>query len=236
MPKHKLQRFNEMDTFANVFQPSLNEISTNEYKQKGKWSELYFKNNNPITLELGCGKGEYTIELSQMYKDTNFIGVDIKGARMWRGAKTAIESNFYNVAFLRTRVEFINYIFAPEEINEIWITFPDPQLKKQRIKKRLTSHIYLNLYSRIINKNGLIHLKTDNDTLYNYTLDLVKYNNLQIVSCTNDLYNSDIKNDILNIKTFYEKKFLAENKNINYIAFKLPAGIKILPNNDYTEE
>jgi len=233
--KKKLQRFAEMLTFNNVFQPSLHDIFQNKFKLKGNWNSLYFNNNNPIVVELGCGKGEYTVGLSRIYKDKNFIGVDIKGARMWKGAKNAKENDYNNVAFVRTRIEFIEHFFDFNEISEIWITFPDPQLKKRRTKKRLTSPYFLNLYTKFLKNNGIVHLKTDNDILYDYTLKLLIFNKLYIITQTNNLYNSDYSNNILSIKTFYEEQFLSKNKNINYLAFKLPNNIIIQPNNEDEE-
>ena len=234
MGKDKLQRFAENKTFENLFQPSYDEVLNKDYKLKGKWNKIYFKNTNPVILELGCGKGEYTIALSQKYKNKNFIGIDIKGARLWRGAKTAIENNFKNVAFLRTRIEFITSFFAINEVSEIWITFPDPQMRKRRAKKRLTSSRFLGHYQEFLTDNGIINLKTDNDLLYNYTKALLEKNNLKIIKSTNDLYSEDFVDDILSVKTFYEKQFLSTDKNINYIKFELPKNIKIQePDEDF---
>jgi len=226
--KDKLQRFAENKTFSNLFQPTFDEVLNKDYFLKNNWNNKYFKNNNPIVLELGCGKGEYTIALSQKYKNKNFIGIDIKGARLWRGAKTAIENNYNNVAFLRTRIEFINSFFANNEISEIWITFPDPQMRKRRAKKRLTSSRFLTQYQSFIVDNGIINLKTDNDLLYEYTMALLKENNIKILQSTNNLYSEDFVDDILSVKTFYENQFLSFDKNINYIKFELPKNLKIL--------
>ena len=216
-----------MLAFDNVFQPELTDIMQNNFKFRGTWHSSYFKNQNPIVLELGCGKGEYTIELSKIFIQKNFIGIDIKGARMWKGAKTAFDNNYSNVAFIRTRVEFLNLFFDSNEISEIWITFPDPQLKTQRTKKRLTSPEFLNLYRKILKPNGLVHLKTDNDILHDFTLRLLIFNNIEIVSHSNDLYNSELIDNVLSIKTFYENKFLSHNENINYISFKLSNNIAV---------
>ncbi len=228
MGKKKLKRFKEVETFSNVFQPKYDEILNKDFKLKGKWNSLYFKNNNPIILELGCGKGEYTLSLAQMFPDKNFIGIDIKGARMWRGAKTANENNINNLVFIRTRVEFINSFFSKNEIDEIWITFPDPQLKKYRTKKRLTSSRFLNSYKNIIKNNGIVHLKTDNKLLYEYTLAIINKNELNILENTNDLYKSNIFDEILSIKTFYELQYLEKGQNIHYIKFQLNSSSPIV--------
>ncbi len=223
MSKNKLQKFKEMEAFDRVFQPGFEEVSNSDYLLKGKWAEEVFQNSNPITLELGCGKGEYTVNLAMRFPERNFIGVDIKGARIWKGAKTANERNLKNVAFLRTRVEIIPSFFKEEEIEEIWITFPDPQLKKKRNKKRLTGARFLNLYRSILIDKGIVHLKTDSDVLYLYTHNVVKYNNLKTLKLTQDLYHSEFNDDILSIKTFYEQQFLDEGSNITYISFLLPS-------------
>jgi len=217
--KRKLIRFAEMETFNHVVQAPFDEVFQKDYKLKGNWNKDFFKNNNPIILELGCGKGEYTVGLARQNTEINFIGVDIKGARMWRGAKTAIESGMKNVGFLRTRIDLINSFFAESEISEIWITFPDPQPKKQF--KRLTSTRFLGYYQKLIVQNGIIHLKTDSAELYAYTQKLVELNKLEIDICTDNLYNSEIVDPVLSIKTFYEQQFLMKGKPITYIKFKL---------------
>ncbi|OFX49396.1 MAG: tRNA (guanosine(46)-N7)-methyltransferase TrmB [Bacteroidetes bacterium GWC2_33_15] len=219
MVKRKLIRFAEMETFNHVVQAPFDEVFQKDYKLKGNWNKDFFKNNNPIILELGCGKGEYTVGLARQNTEINFIGVDIKGARMWRGAKTAIESGMKNVGFLRTRIDLINSFFAESEISEIWITFPDPQPKKQF--KRLTSTRFLGYYQKLIVQNGIIHLKTDSAELYAYTQKLVELNKLEIDICTDNLYNSEIVDPVLSIKTFYEQQFLMKGKPITYIKFKL---------------
>jgi len=208
-----------METFSNVFQPRHNEVWETDYKLKGKWNKEYFKNDNPIVLEIGCGKGEYSIGLARKNKDKNFIGIDVKGARIWRGAKTAIDEGLDNVAFIRTYGELIASIFAPGEISEIWVTFPDPQMKKAL--KRLTSTRFMNLYSKILSNEGIIHLKTDSKFLYEYTSYVIKENNFKILVDTNDLYNSDVADDILSIHTFYEKQFLEMNIPIKYLKYTL---------------
>jgi tRNA (guanine-N7-)-methyltransferase len=181
-----------------------------------------FNNDHPVLLELGCGKGEYTVGLARQYPGKNFIGVDIKGARIWKGAKIANEGGLENVAFLRTRIEFIESFFGPAEIDEIWITFPDPQLKKRRNKKRLTGPLFLNHYRTFLKDRGVVHLKTDNDVLFRYTARLARHNGLEILAETGDLYHSAILDELLSIQTTYEKLFLSEGSNINYIAFRLP--------------
>lgn len=215
--KNKLKRFRENETFGNVFQPTREEIVDEVFPLKGNWNKEVFKNNNPIVLELGCGKGEYSVGLAARYPEKNFIGIDIKGARFWRGAKTAVENGLNNVAFLRTQIELIENVFAEHEVSEIWITFPDPQPQKSRIKKRLTNPRFLEKYDKITTEKGIFHLKTDNDMLYAYTLEVLNENNYPIVVQTEDLYNSEFVNEVLSIKTYYEKKYLAVNKNINYV-------------------
>ena len=225
MAKRKLARFAEMTSFTNVIQPDFSEVFHKDFHLKGKWGNVFFKNNNPLIIELGCGKGEYSIELARKFPEKNFIGVDVKGARIWRGAKTAIEEEIPNVGFLRTRIEFINSFFSNNEVDEIWLTFPDPQPKKS--KKRLSSSKFLNFYTSFLKPNGLIHLKTDNADLYSYTLLLVQYNNLTIEKYTDDLYGSNVKDDILGIKTFYEKQYLVRGMKIHYLRFRLPEKIII---------
>jgi tRNA (guanine-N7-)-methyltransferase len=220
MGKKKMQRFSEMESFSNVIQPSFIEVFGKDYGLKGSWNRIIFENTNPLVLELGCGKGEYTVGLARMYLDKNFIGIDIKGARIWRGAKIALAEKLRNVRFLRTHIEMINSFFAVQEVDEIWITFPDPQLKKKR--KRLTSSRFLLNYSQFLKHNGLVHLKTDNDVLYQYTLELARINGFNILVHTSDLYHSEIQDDILEIKTFYEQQFLKLGMRINYLCFELP--------------
>jgi tRNA (guanine-N7-)-methyltransferase len=226
--KNKLAKFQELSDFERVFQPSFDETFKNDYYLRGKWSGEVFGNENPLVLELGCGKGEYTVGMAKKYKMKNFIGVDIKGARIWRGAKTANEENILNAAFLRTRIELINSFFAKDEVAEIWLTFPDPQEKKRRMKKRLSGPRFLNQYRNFLQHNGIIHLKTDNDILFDYTKRIAEFNDLQILFSSSDLYKSDFDNDILNIQTFYEKQFLGKNIPIKYIKFRLPADKLIL--------
>lgn len=219
MVKRKLERFEEMEKFSNVLQPRFNELYNKDFTLKGKWNKNFFQNDNPIVLELGCGKGEYTVELAKRTEEKNYIGIDIKGARIWKGAKQALEENVKNAAFLRTRIELIGSFFDADEIDEIWIIFPDPQPKKK--KKRLTSSKFLNLYKNFLKTDGLIHLKTDSNLMYTYTLEITKHNNLNIECFTDDLYKSGLINDSLSIKTFYENQFLEQGSNIYYLRFKL---------------
>jgi tRNA (guanine-N7-)-methyltransferase len=225
MVKKKLQRFADMETFPNVVQPAFDEVFGKDYRLKGNWNRLFFNNDNPIVLELGCGKGEYTTGLARRFPGKNFIGIDIKGSRMWKGARTALASHLDNVAFLRTHIEMIQSFFGTDEIEEIWITFPDPQLKKKR--KRLTSARFLNTYGNFLKKGGLIHLKTDSPVLYQYTIDLARLNKLTVKINTRDLYHSGIDSDILGIQTFYERQFLDQGMKITYLCFELPDGKKI---------
>jgi len=211
--KDKLRRFAEVETFANVLQ-------LEEGKPlKGQWSKEHFKNNNPVVLELACGKGEYTVNLAQLFPDKNFIGVDYKGNRIWRGAKTALEEGVDNVAFLRIQIENLLDYFAKGEIDEIWITFPDPQPQLSREKKRLTSPRFLEKYTEVLKPGGYVNLKTDNDGLYAYTAEKIQELKLKEHVNTADLYHSEFADEVLSIKTYYEKKYLADNKNINYLKF-----------------
>jgi len=223
LSKNKLKKFAELETFERVFQPEFDAIFEKDFYLKGKWVESVFLNTNPLVLELGCGKGEYTVGMAQRFLEKNFLGVDIKGARIWKGARAINEQDIRNAAFLRTRIEFIASFFGKEEVDEIWITFPDPQLKRRRNKKRLTGSVFLNKYRNFLKDGGLIHLKTDNDVLYEYTKELAEYNGLEIVVATGDLYATETGNDILGIKTHYENLFLREGSNINYICFRLPS-------------
>lgn len=225
MGKKKLFRFAEMDTFEHVVQAAFDEVFNKDYKLKGKWASEFFKNENPIVLELGCGKGEYTVGLARQNPKINYIGIDIKGARMWRGARTALDEGIKNVAFLRTRIDLINSFFGPEEIDEVWVTFPDPQPKKYY--KRLTSTRFLGYYQKFLKNDGIINLKTDSQELYHYTKKLVELNQLKKYIDTNDLYHSDLVDDILSIKTFYEQQFLEQGKPITYLKFKLNNSVKL---------
>lgn len=220
MGKNKLARFAENLTFDNFFQPNYEDIK-NGFVLKGKWRSDFFKNNNPIILELGCGKGEYSVGLAKRYPDKNFIGIDIKGARMWRGCKTSNDDNMNNIAFLRTRIELIEFYFDEHEVDEIWVTFPDPQPRRIKENKRLTSPPFLARYANILKTDGIVHLKTDAFILYLYTLEVIEEYKHKILISTNDLYNSGIEDDVMGIQTFYEQMFLEQGKRINYIKFQL---------------
>lgn len=218
--KNKLKRFNENETFSNVIQPTREEVTTN-FPYKGKWNE-FFKNDNPIVLELGCGKGEYTIALAEKNPNINYIGIDIKGARFWRGAKTALEENLPNVAFIRTQIELVDYCFAENEVSEIWITFPDPQIKYKRTKHRLTNEEFLKKYHHILNEDGIMHLKTDSEFMHGYTLGLLHGQGQEVLYAHHDVYSNHLTPAVvLNTQTFYEKQYLDKNKAITYIKFKL---------------
>jgi tRNA (guanine-N7-)-methyltransferase len=221
MGKDKLRRFQELHTFPNVIESGIDEVFTADHPVKGKWSTTHFGNSNPIVLELGCGKGEYTVNLAEKYPEKNFIGIDIKGNRMWVGAKQALEKKLTNVMFLRTRIEFIRSFFIADEVDEIWITFPDPQETKSRRRKRLTSTVFLNKYKSFLKNDGILHLKTDNDTLFDYTTRLVKLNDLKLLIHTFDLYNSEYADLTHSIKTHYEQLFLNEGKPIHYMQFSI---------------
>ncbi len=219
MGKNKLAKFNEMETFEHVVQAPYNKVEQTDFHLKGKWATDFFKNNNPVILELGCGKGEYTVALAERNPGINYIGVDIKGARLFSGAKKALEKGLKNVGFLRTNIEIIAQFFAKNEVAEIWLTFPDPQMKKTR--KRLTSTMFLNRYKQFLKPGGIIHLKTDSNFQYSYTSALVHLNQFEVLAETDNLYASDILTEILQVKTFYEKQWLDRGITIKYIAFKL---------------
>ena len=221
MGKDKLQRWAAMEDFPNVIQPELKQVINTDHPLKGKWCKEYFRNENSIVLELGCGRGEYTVGMAKHFPETNFIGIDIKGARLWRGAKSALQENLNNVAFLRTRIEFIKSFFAPGEVDEIWLTFPDPQLKRRRKNKRLTNASFLNSYMEFLKPNGLIHLKTDSHELFHYTFDLLKNNEVVILLSTDNLYDGNREDEILSIRTYYEEKFLEKGIDITYLKFIL---------------
>lgn len=220
--KNKLKRFKENESFENVIQPSREIVSKDAFNLRGKWAG-HFKNENPIVLELGCGKGEYTIGLARQNDNKNFIGIDIKGARLWRGAKTAEEENLTNVAFLRTNIELVDKLFDKNEVSEIWITFPDPQIKYKRTKHRMTNQEFLQKYSCILKENGLVHLKTDSEFMHGYTLGLLHGLGLEIIYANHDVYkNEGSPKEVLDIQTFYEKQYLEQNKPITYIQFRIP--------------
>lgn len=224
MGKGKLAKFAEMETFKNVFQYPYSVIDDVPFEMKGHWREQYFGNDNPIVLELGCGKGEYAVGLARMFPNINFIGVDIKGARMWTGAKMAIEEGLTNVAFLRTNIEIIDRFFAPDEVQEIWLTFSDPQMKNAR--KRLTSTYFMERYRHFLTDRGLIHLKTDSNFLFTYTTYMVERNQLRVLLRTEDLYHTEgldeATREILGIHTYYENQWIERGLNIRYMKFELP--------------
>ena len=220
--KNKLQRFEENRTFQNLFQYSYEEVIQG-FPLKGKWHADFFKNDYPIILELGCGKGEYTTGLAAKYPDKNFIGMDIKGARLWRGLKTAEEEHLDNVAFIRARIDLIEHFFGENEIAEIWITFPDPQIKASRERKRLTSPLFLNRYARILQHGGIVHLKTDALLLYDYTREIIEDEGHELLYANEDVYHSDLKNEVTEIQTFYEQMWLTHQTPIKYLQFKLAA-------------
>ena len=224
MGKGKLQKFAEMETFSNVFQYPFSAIENVPFDMKGRWREMFFHNDNPIVLELGCGKGEYAVGLARMFPNVNFIGVDIKGARMWTGAKDDLQEQLPNVAFLRTNIEIIDRFFGEDEVQEIWLTFSDPQMKNAR--KRLTSTYFLQRYRHFLNDKGLVHLKTDSNFLFTYTREMALHNGLTPEVCTEDLYNDsqldEATMNILNIRTYYESMWLERGLNIRYMKFRLP--------------
>ncbi|MGB5554974.1 MAG: tRNA (guanosine(46)-N7)-methyltransferase TrmB [Flavobacteriaceae bacterium] len=219
--KNKLKRFKENEGFTNVIQPKRDVIETGSFVLKGNWAD-HFGNKNPIVLELGCGKGEYTIGLAKQNVDKNFIGIDIKGARLWRGAKTALEEKLPNVAFIRTQIELIDQLFAYNEIAEIWITFPDPQIKYKRTKHRMTNSEFLEKYRKILKTDGLVHLKTDSEFMHGYTLGLLHGLGLEINYANHDVYkNEGSPKEVLEIQTFYENQYLNRGKPITYIQFRI---------------
>ena len=233
MGKDKLRKFKENETFRCLLQPSTAEVLGKDHPIKGNWGERMFGNSNPIVVELGCGKGEYTVDLAQRNPAFDYVGVDIKGARLWKGAKYATEYNLGNVAFLRTRIEFIGSLFAPDEVSEIWITFADPQLKKP--KKRLTSPLFLERYRNLLKKGGIVHLKTDSRLLHEYTRAVVEQNGLKMLACATDIYGADREklygtplesicgrdavDALFQVQTFYESQYLAQGIPITYMSF-----------------
>ncbi|MHB9056389.1 MAG: tRNA (guanosine(46)-N7)-methyltransferase TrmB [Paludibacteraceae bacterium] len=218
MGKNKLAKFAELETFPNVFQiPSRVLLSGDGFALKGKWNELFFKNNNPIVLELGCGKGEYTVELAKQFPDKNYIGVDIKGARIWTGAKKSLQDEMKNLAFIRTDIEMIHHFFSENEVSEIWLTFPDPQMKKTT--KRLTATNFIRSYMNFLQRDGVIHLKTDSNFMFTYTKEMIETNHFHIVEYNADIYASKLVNPVLEIKTYYEQQWLERGISIKYISF-----------------
>ena len=218
--KNKLKRFRENDTFSNVLQPSREDL-LNGSPLKGNWQN-HFNNNNPIVLELGCGKGEYTIALARKNPHINYIGIDLKGARFWRGAKTALEENLTNVAFIRTQIELVDLLFAENEVSEIWITFPDPQIKYTRTKHRLTNAEFLKKYYTVLQPNGFVNLKTDSEFMHGYTLGLLHGAGHEVVYAHHDIYkNSHSPIEVTETQTFYENQYLETGKPITYIKFRI---------------
>lgn len=220
--KNKLKRFKENESFANVFQPTRDKLVNENFELKGQWRTSVFKNDNPLVLELGCGKGEYSLGLAKKYPNRNFIGIDIKGARFWRGAKTAIDEGVANVAFLRTQIELIEYAFAKNEVDEIWITFPDPQIKYKRTKHRMTNAAFLNRYKNILRKDGVVNLKTDSEFMHGYTLGLLHGAGHEVLYANHNVYKQEgSPEEVTAIQTFYESQYLEQNKPITYIRFKI---------------
>ena len=218
--KNKLKRFKENETFSNVIQPTREEVLNNTLMLKGNWNRNFFKNQNPIVLELGCGKGEYSVNLATMFPEKNFLGIDIKGARFWRGAKTALVEKINNVGFLRTQIELVDCIFDENEVDEIWITFPDPQIKYKRTKHRMTNPDFLNKYKKILKPNGMVHLKTDSEYMHGYTLGLLQGLGLTIEYAHHDVYGTtNAPKEVTDIQTYYESQYLAINKKITYLRF-----------------
>lgn len=219
MGKNKLSKFADLATYEHVVQITYKELAAEEFRFKGKWSEAFFGNSNPIILELGCGKGEYTVKLASHFPEFNFIGIDIKGSRMWKGATQAKDSGLKNVGFLRTNIENIRMFFAGGEVSEIWLTFPDPQMKKTR--KRLTATNFIESYRQIMVPDGIIHLKSDSNFMYRYTEAMVAENQFEVIRQTDDLYHSELLDEVLAIQTFYEKQWLDRGLSIKYLAFRL---------------
>ena len=217
-----------MKGFDHVIEPPFDEVFRLDHSLKGNWHREWFRNNNPITLELGCGKGEYTVGLASRYPDRNFIGIDIKGARMWRGAKESHNLRLPNAAFLRTRIEFTGSFFSPGEVDEIWLTFPDPQMKRSREKKRLSGPHFLNLYRTYLRHMGRVHLKTDCLELYQYTAELVRVNGLEVITNVTDLHRQMPEDPLLSIRTYYEQMFLNQGVPITYLSFLLPNDKEII--------
>jgi len=222
----KIERWKEMETFPHVLQAKFEEVFNNNHSNKGNWQKEVLKNNNPIVLELGCGRGEYSVGLAKHFPEKNFIGIDIKGARIWKGAKQALDQKLSNVFFIRTRIDFINSFFTENEVDELWITFPDPQPQETRERKRLTAPMFMERYKKLLKPNGIIHLKTDNEGFFRYTLEEIERNNYQLIEHTFDLYGEKIETldpktqEILSIKTYYENLFSAKGHKIHYLRFR----------------
>lgn len=220
--KNKLKRFRENESFSNVLQPTREEVVNGNFALKGKWSQEFFGNDNPLVLELGCGKGEYTVGLARRNPDINFLGIDIKGARFWRGAKTAIEEQLPNAGFLRSQIELVDLLFAEGEVSQIWITFPDPQIKYKRTKHRMTNSGFLQKYKKILVSEGTVHLKTDSEFMHGYTLGLLHGEGHEVLQANHDVYKNEYSpQEVVGIQTFYERQYLEEGKKITYIEFRI---------------
>lgn len=220
--KNKLKRFRENERFENVIQPEREELTAGNYSLKGNWNRQFFKNDNPLVLELGCGKGEYSVALAKANPEKNFLGIDIKGARFWRGAKTAVEEGLLNVGFIRSQIELIDLIFGENEVDEIWITFPDPQIKYKRTKHRLTNSEFLQKYKKILKHDGVVNLKTDSEFMHGYTLGLLHGEGHEVLQANHNVYKNEYSpKEVTGIQTFYEKQYLDQGKPITYIQFKL---------------
>lgn len=220
MSKGKLAKFADMASYPHVFEYPYSAAEEVPFDMRGRWGEMFFGNDRPIVLELGCGRGEYTVGLGRLFPEKNFIGVDIKGARMWSGATESLRAGMKNVAFLRTNIEIIDRFFAPDEVSEIWLTFSDPQMKKAT--KRLTSTYFMERYRKFLVPDGLIHLKTDSNFMFTYTRYMTEENKLPVEFMTEDLYHSGLVDDILGIRTYYEQQWLDRGLNIRYMKFRLP--------------
>ena len=221
MGKKKLKRFAENATFSNMFQRSFEELNEDGFELKGKWKQDFFHNNNPIVLELACGKGEYAVQMAERFPGQNYIGIDIKGARMWKGCKYSNEKELPNVAFIRSQIELIGYFFGNQEVDEIWMTFPDPFLRKSKRKKRLTSPQFLQRFKPLLKDDSIIHLKTDDDTLFAYTKEVIETYNHKVHQISEDIYKDQLSGPLTDIQTFYEQMWLDNGKSIKYICFTL---------------
>ena len=228
MGKNKLARWTELRSFDHVIEPPFDDVFRRDHELKGKWNSDWFGNSNPIILELGCGRGEYTVGLASHYPERNIIGIDIKGARMWRGAKDSHILGLSNAAFLRTRIEVTASFFAPGEVDEIWLTFPDPQMKRIREKKRLSGPQFLNLYRQYLKDGGIVQLKTDCRELHDYTVELTRVNGLEVITRVTDLYTDLPGDPLLSIRTHYEELFLKQGVPITYLSFRLPVEKEII--------